>query len=242
MNEITTIQNEGAAVLQVIERLVLTPDVSIEKIEKMLDLQERILNRNAHQAFTADLAAMQIELPLIAKNGKGHNSAKYALLEDINQAIRPALQKYGFAVTFRIAQREKEVSITAVLSHKLGHSDETVITLPLDLSGSKNATQAVGSTVSYGKRYAIGALLNISTGDDNDAATPIVQIQPEKAPDPITDERLTGAIAKIKTGEFTLARLYKNFTLTDAQEARLTKELRNDPLPPNRQNNDQPKV
>lgn len=172
MNEITTIQNEGAAVLQVIERLVLTPDVSIEKIEKMLDLQERILNRNAHQAFTADLAAMQIELPLIAKNGKGHNSAKYALLEDINQAIRPALQKYGFAVTFRIAQRDKEVSITAVLSHKLGHSDETVITLPLDLSGSKNATQAVGSTVSYGKRYAIGALLNISTGDDNDAATP----------------------------------------------------------------------
>ena len=171
VNEITTIQNEGAAVLQVIERLVLTPDVSIEKIEKMLDLQERILNRNAHQAFTADLAAMQIELPLIAKNGKGHGTAKYALLEDINQAIRPALQKYGFAVTFRISQREKEVSITAVLSHKLGHSDETTITLPIDISGSKNATQAVGSTVSYGKRYAIGALLNISTGDDNDAAS-----------------------------------------------------------------------
>ena len=57
-------KNESAAVLQVIERLVLNDSVSIEKVEKMFDMQERILNRNAHQAFTADLAAMQTELPL----------------------------------------------------------------------------------------------------------------------------------------------------------------------------------
>lgn len=163
--------NESAAVLQVIERLVLNDSVSIEKVEKMLDMQERILNRNAHQAFTADLAAMQTELPLVSKNGRGHNQAKYALLEDINQAIRPALQKYGFAVTFRVQQTEKQVTIAAVLSHRMGHSSETTIALPIDVSGSKNATQAVGSTISYGKRYAIGALLNISTGDDNDAET-----------------------------------------------------------------------
>ena len=172
--------NESAAVLQVIERLVLNDSVSIEKVEKMLDMQERILNSNAHQAFTADLAAMQTELPLVSKNGRGHNQAKYALLEDINQAIRPALQKYGLAVTFRVQQTEKQVTIAAVLSHRMGHSSDTTITLPIDVSGSKNATQAVGSTISYGKRYAIGALLNISTGDDNDAAT----AQPAKTVSP----------------------------------------------------------
>lgn len=175
--------NESAAVLQVIERLVLNDSVSIEKVEKMLDMQERILNRNAHQAFTADLAAMQTELPLVAKNGRGHNQAKYALLEDINQAIRPALQKYGFAVTFRVQQTEKQVTIAAVLSHRMGHSSETTITLPIDVSGSKNATQAVGSTISYGKRYAIGALLNISTGDDTDGETsaPAKKVSPGQA-------------------------------------------------------------
>lgn len=175
--------NESAAVLQVIERLVLNDSVSIEKVEKMLDMQERILNRNAHQAFTADLAAMQTELPLVAKNGRGHNQAKYALLEDINQAIRPALQKYGFAVTFRVQQTEKQVTIAAVLSHRMGHSSETTITLPIDVSGSKNATQAVGSTISYGKRYAIGALLNISTGDDTDGETsaPAKNVSPGQA-------------------------------------------------------------
>ena len=72
--------NESAAVLQVIERLVLNDSVSIEKVEKMLDMQERILNRNAHKAFTADLAAMQTELPPGGQEWTRHNQAKYALL------------------------------------------------------------------------------------------------------------------------------------------------------------------
>jgi hypothetical protein len=42
--------------------------------------------------------------------------------------------------------------------------------LPVDLSGKKNPVQAVGSSVSYGKRYAIEALLNLtSRGQDDDS-------------------------------------------------------------------------
>jgi hypothetical protein len=41
--------------------------------------------------------------------------------------------------------------------------------LPFDNSGSKNTVQAIGSSVSYGKRYVLCMLLNISTGgEDND--------------------------------------------------------------------------
>ena len=40
---------------------------------------------------------------------------------------------------------------------------------PIDTSGSKNAIQAVGSSISYGKRYTAGALLNLtSRGEDDD--------------------------------------------------------------------------
>jgi hypothetical protein len=163
---------EMQAVMAMVERVALNPDADISKLEKMLDMQERILNRNAQQAFTADLAAMQSELPLVGKAGRGHNNAKYAKLEDINEAIRPTLQKYGFAVTFRINQTDKSVTVTARLSHRMGYSEETNLSLPLDTSGSKNAVQAVGSTVSYAKRYAICALLNISTGDDDDGGPP----------------------------------------------------------------------
>ena len=42
--------------------------------------------------------------------------------------------------------------------------------LPVDLTGSKNAVQAAGSSVSYGKRYTVSALLNLtSRGEDDDA-------------------------------------------------------------------------
>lgn len=172
-NTIPAVSAETQAIMQMIERVVLNPEADMDKLDKMLDMQERILNRNAKQAFTADLAAMQAELPLVGKAGQGHNQARYAKLEDINEAIRPTLQQYGFAVTFRTKQSDKAVTVTAILSHKLGHSEETDLILPLDTSGSKNAVQAVGSTVSYGKRYALCALLNISTGDDADGNQPV---------------------------------------------------------------------
>ena len=161
---------EADAWMQVIERVATSPEADVEKLERMMAMHERVQDRSAKQAFTADLATMQTDLPRIAERGEGHNKAKYALLEDINDALRPILHRHGFAVTFRIKHEEKVMWITTVLSHREGHSEETSIPLALDTSGSKNAVQAVGSTISYGKRYGICALLNISTGDDVDGA------------------------------------------------------------------------
>lgn len=217
MNELKTVDSESSAIMAVIERIATNPDAGMDKLQKMLDMQERVMNRNARQAFTADLANMQCELPIVAKNGEGHNKAKYAKLEDINETIRPTLQKFGFAVTFRVKQAEKSVTITAILSHKLGHSEETDLTLPLDVSGNKNAVQAVGSTVSYAKRYAIAALLNISTGDDIDGHLP--QEPKEVKKQPISNSRLNSGIKKIIAGEYPAEHLERNFTFTSEQDS-----------------------
>jgi hypothetical protein len=86
--------------------------------------------------------------------------------------------KHGFALTFR-TDFTNGITVTGVLSHSAGHREETSITLPADASGSKNAVQAVASTVSYGKRYTAGALLNLTShGEDDDAyaASPEVDI------------------------------------------------------------------
>jgi len=168
---VTEIHQETSAVLRMIERVATDPNADINKLEKMLDMQERVLNRNSQQAFSADMAMMQSELPRVIKSRDGHNS-KYAPLEDINDAIRPVLQKYGFAVTFGIEQQEKGINIITHLSHREGHRETTSILLAADTSGSKNGVQAVGSSISYGKRYGICAILNISTGDDVDGALP----------------------------------------------------------------------
>lgn len=222
-NEMTAVQQHENAMISVIERVATDPSADIAKLEKMLDMQERVLNRNAAQAFAADMAAMQAEMPRVFKLASGHNTT-YARLEDINDALRPTLQKFGFCVTFRINQQGLEsVTVTAVCSHKLGHSETASMTLPLDKSGSKNAVQAIGSTVSYGKRYAMCALLNISTGDDTNGAelgrsqskpeSPALPMQKEK----ISDDRLRNAIGKILTGEYSVDALVNRFELTGDQ-------------------------
>ena len=162
-----------SGILAVIERAALNPEVDIQKMEKLLDMQERILERNARMAFDSALAAMQQDMPEIAQNGEiqhgGKLISRYAKFEDINEAVKPVLQKYGFAVSFRIKQPEGKIEVTARLSHREGHAEETSIVLPADTSGAKNAVQAQGSSVAYGKRYAMCALLNISTrGEDDD--------------------------------------------------------------------------
>lgn len=168
------IESSATAIIQVIERAASNPEVDIDKMERLLQMQERILARDAEAAFNADLAQMQNELPVIEENGVIRNKAggvqsHYALFEDINEACKPILKQYGFAISFRTAFEEGAVIVTGVLSHRQGHRETSSIKLPADASGNKNNVQGWGSSISYGKRYTMNALLNItSRGEDND--------------------------------------------------------------------------
>ena len=163
---------ESTAIIQVIERAALNPDVDIDKMERLLQMQERVMDRQAMMAYSAAMAAMQTELPSIEERGQTNNGF-YATLEDIVDTVRPIMQKHGFAVSFRIQTQERGIQVTGVLMHKDGHREETSMLLPADMSGNKNAVQAFGSSTSYGKRYVLSALLNITTRgqDDNGNAS-----------------------------------------------------------------------
>ncbi|MDZ7922721.1 MAG: ERF family protein [Marinagarivorans sp.] len=199
---------ESTALLLMIERVCLDPNADIEKLERMIAMQEKILSRNAMQAFAADFSAMQISLPRISENGIGHNKAKYALLEDINDAVRPVLHAHGFGISFSIDQSANSVTTRAKLSHRLGHLEETVLTLPIDTSGAKNPVQAAGSTISYGKRYALCALLNISTGDDSDGNQAAARADFEALERPLAD--ISAATTLDELGAV-WANVYKSF-------------------------------
>lgn len=173
--ERSEVADTAASIIQVIERAASNPNVDIDKMERLLQMQERILDRNAKAAYSAALADMQPKLPVVVERGEikhGDNKpvqSRYALWEDINEAIRPLLAQHGFALSFRTGRDGDRIIVTGVLSHRDGHSEQTSMPLPADQSGSKNAVQAVGSSVSYGKRYTALALLNITTrGEDDD--------------------------------------------------------------------------
>jgi len=160
--------NDASAIIQVIERAAMNPDVDIDKMERLLQMQERVLDRQAAADYSSAMAGMQTQIPSIAERGKTNNGS-YATLEDIVDTVRPVMQEHGFAVSFRVKTVDKGVEVTGVLMHRGGHREETSMLLPADTSGSKNAVQSFGSSVSYGKRYVLCSLLNITTrGEDDD--------------------------------------------------------------------------
>lgn len=167
------IVSESTAIVAMIERAARDPNVDIDKMERLLQMQERVIDRQSKAAYAAALAQMQPELPVICERGKikvgNETRSTYALWEDINEAIKPVLAAHGFAISFRTGRQEDKIVVTGILSHREGHSEETTMHLPIDTSGSKNNVQAVGSSTSYGKRYTASALLNLtSRGEDDD--------------------------------------------------------------------------
>lgn len=172
------------SMFELIMRAVQDPACDPVKMAQLLELSRQVRADDAKAAFTAALVQLKPLLPIIDRRGriviyeKGKEkvpenmtqSTPYALWEDIDAAITPLLAEHGFVLTFRCgAGRDGRITVTGVLSHSAGHSEETTMELPLDTSGSKNNVQAVGSSTSYGKRYTATLLLNIRTiGEDDD--------------------------------------------------------------------------
>jgi hypothetical protein len=138
----------------------------LDMIEKLMNLQERWEAGNARKAFEESLAKAKGEIPVIIRNASGHNSKKYADFAAIAKVIDPILAKYGLSYRFRTTQTDK-ISVTCVLFGH-GHSEETTLSGPADASGSKNAIQAIGSTLTYLQRYSLVQALGLAAAEDDD--------------------------------------------------------------------------
>lgn len=150
------------------ERLATNKDVDVEKLQRLIDMQERILKHNAEAAFNAAFAEMQAQIPTIAERGVT-DKGRYATFEDIVEGVRPVLQQFGFSLSFRTEWPDKKtVKVFGILTHRDGHSRASEFMADADQSGSKNAIQALGSAVSYGRRYTTRDLLNIASRDEDD--------------------------------------------------------------------------
>jgi len=166
--------SESAAILQVIERMAANPAVDVEKFERLMAMHERIQAKRAEQSFNFDLAQMQPNLPTVTNRGQIVHNGKvistYAYFEDIVETVRPLMAANGFSLTYQVKQDGDKMAVTGILRHRDGHNEQTTLALPIDMSGAKNAVQGMGSSLTYAKRYVICALLNITTGGEDDDA------------------------------------------------------------------------
>lgn len=138
-----------------------------ETLERLLALQERWEAGQARKAFDAAISEAKAEIPIVAKNATGHNSKRYADFAAYAAALKPILAKHGLSYRFRTDQAEK-IMVTCILSHRDGHSEESSLSGPADASGSKNAIQAIGSTLTYLQRYTLVQALGLAAGEDDD--------------------------------------------------------------------------
>lgn len=166
--------SEAGAMLAMIERAARDPSVDIEKFERLMAMseradamRERAENRAAEIAFAAAVSSAKGEIEPITRNASGHNDKKYADFGAIARAIDPVLARNGLSYRFRANQADK-ITVTCIISHVSGHQEENTLSGSADVSGSKNAIQAIGSTLTYLQRYTLVLALGLATSNDDD--------------------------------------------------------------------------
>ena len=152
--------------------------IDIDKIEKMLVLQERWEANEAKKAYHLAMAKFKANPPEIEKDkrvsyemtGGGTKSYNHASLANVTGKINSALSVQGLSATWDTAQGEGgRITVTCRITHEKGHSESTKLAASPDDSGKKNSIQAIGSTISYLERYTLLALTGLATHDmDND--------------------------------------------------------------------------
>lgn len=168
MNELKKTENNQQNFLAVIEKVALDPNSNIEKLDKMLDMQERILNKQAELEFNQAMAKAMPEIPSFERTKKGQTN-KYATFESINKVVKVIVAKHKLFITFSTEfQSDNFLMVTAKITHEAGHCQEATMRFPFDKSGNKNEIQSVGSAISYGKKYMLLTLLNITTHDEDE--------------------------------------------------------------------------
>lgn len=159
-----------------------------------------------HKAFVAwqnALLECQKEVAYVSKDANNNQThSKYATLQKLDAILRPHYNANGFTVTFgtKPADRENVITVTCMLSHEKGYEREFEADIPCDGLGAKGnkvmtTTHAVGSAMTYGRRYLLCMVFNIMTGNepDDDGNAAGRKVAPKKAA-PISDEQLSEII------------------------------------------------
>lgn len=163
--------SENAAFMQMIERAARDPAVDIDKLDRLLQMKERVAATHARQEFNEAMAAVQAELPQVVRNAENtQTSSMYATLEKIGEAIDPIITAHGFSQSF--GTEDCPISghyrIVCTTAHIGGHERTDHVDIPIDSAGikgtvNKTATHAFGSTMNYGRRYLTILIFNVKT-------------------------------------------------------------------------------
>lgn len=132
------------------------------------------------------LSAFQGEIESAIKDAKASitqtREYKYATLASVWDAIRKPLAKNGLSITQGFAAVEDELQgrilrIETIMFHKTGQ----FLSSSLDMPMGQLTPQAMGSLITYGRRYSLLALTGICADDDDDGAAAMPKVGERQA-------------------------------------------------------------
>lgn len=174
MSDLAMIQ--PSAVLSVIERAAIDPNIDIEKMERLLSMHERLVSVDAKKAYATAMSEAQSRMRTVGVDASNPQTrSRYASYAKLDHALRPIYTENGFALSFNSSPdiREDWVTVVCMVSHKGGHTENFTLPMPADGKGAKGGdvmtkTHATGSAMSYGMRYLLKMIFNVAVGEEDD--------------------------------------------------------------------------
>ena len=161
-------QSDKVGPMQLLQ-IAVAQGADIDKLEKLMALQERWEANEAKKAYVAAMNAFKEEAPVVRrdKQNKQYNSM-YVSLPQLVSTISPFLSKHGLSFRWDHDQSNgAAITVTCIVTHEMGHSEKVTMTGPADTSGQKNAIQQIKSTVTYLKAVTLESITGLASTDAN---------------------------------------------------------------------------
>jgi len=164
--EVIVVDNSPAGMI----RTAVAGGADLDKLEKLLTLQERFEANEAKKAYTQALSAFKCEVPDVKRDKKNKQyDSTYVSKGNLIKTITPILSKFGLSANFSYKNLpENFVEVACRLTHQRGHSEETSFSAPADISGSKNPIQQLKSTITYLEKITFAGILGIESTEEVD--------------------------------------------------------------------------
>jgi len=129
------------------------------------------MDNNPGALYTA-LAKAQAEMSNVIKDSANpHFRSKFASLAAVRDVVIPALSAQGISIVQMPGNTEDgRVSIRTMLLHESGTLDCGTVATTVTVRGG-NEAQALGSALTYLRRYALSAIAGVAQEDDDGNAS-----------------------------------------------------------------------
>ena len=141
---------------------------TMEELERFMSMAERDEDRKAEKAFHAAMAQYKANEPTVRSDmTNSQYDSGYVSKGNLVSTVNTVLCQYGLSArwTFPPTEDMTVVTVTCILSHKGGHSEEVTFSGPLDNSGQKNPLQQRKSTVTYLQIITFEAVTGTASND-----------------------------------------------------------------------------